>query len=186
MTPDQVAAELTAVAAAIGRAWDDHDRDWCTESLNRLTTLAGQITASVGTPDTAPMALSIDGPHSDDYTADVARLAAEAVRVLNHATGYHTSEGLTYPATAYRIAGNLAAAAFGTGQLTDQMVTFLDRELAAGRLGDDSGLDPVIAVERARRHLEAARVAGHALWESFAATQSALSGLHSRAGGAGR
>lgn len=124
----------------------------------------------------------LDGPHNDERTAAVAELAAEAVRFVNYATGSHASSGLTYPATAYAVTASLGLAASRLPQLAAQVTDFLDRELAAGRLGEDSGGDPVLAVERARRHLEHAARAAVALHDYLSAAQSDLAGLHQRAG----
>ena len=125
----------------------------------------------------------LDGPHSDEGTATVAELAAEAVRFLNYATGPHASDGLTYPATAYAVTGSLALAASRLGQCLGQVTDFLDYELAAGRLGDDSGCHPALPVERARRHLEAAARAAAALNQALSAAQNDIAGLHQRTGG---
>jgi hypothetical protein len=125
----------------------------------------------------------LDGPHSDEDTAAVAELAAEAVRFLNYATGSHAAAGLTFPAAAYAVTGSLGLAASRLGQCFGQVTDFLDRELAAGRLGDDSGCHPALPVERARRHLEYAARAASALTEALSAAQSDLAGLHQRPGG---
>jgi hypothetical protein len=125
----------------------------------------------------------MDGPHSDEDTAAVAELAAEAVRFLNYATGHHAAPGFTFPATACSVTGSLALAASRLGQCFAQVTDFLDRELAAGRLGDDSGCHPALPVERARRHLEHADQAARALAAALAAAQSDLAGLHQRPGG---
>lgn len=59
--------------------------------------------SSIMTPDQLADQLTgrLDGPHADEHTTGAARLAAEAVRFLNYATGFHAPEGLTYPATVY-------------------------------------------------------------------------------------
>lgn len=132
----------------------------------------------------ADLAAALDGPHSDEATAAGAELAAAAVRFLNYATGAHASAGLTYPATAYEVTGSLAQAASGLSQCFGQVTDFLDHELAAGRLGNDSGCDPVLPVERARRHLEHAARAARALNDALSAAQSDVAGLHRAAGGA--
>jgi hypothetical protein len=131
----------------------------------------------------AGLAFRLDGPHSDEDTAAVAELTADAVRFLNYATGPHAEAGLTYPATAYAVTGSLGRAAARLGQCFGQVTDFLDRELAAGRLGDDSGCDPVLPVERARRHLECAARAATTLHDALSAAQSDLAGLHQRPGG---
>jgi hypothetical protein len=133
----------------------------------------------------AGLAAQVDGPHSDEGTAAVAELAAEAVRFLNYATGPHAKAGLTYPATACTVTGSLSLAVSRLGQCFAQVTDFLDCELAAGRLGDDSGCHPALPVERARRHLDYAVSAAHALAAELAATQNDLASLHQRpAGGA--
>jgi len=124
-----------------------------------------------------------DGPHSDEGTAAVAELAAEAVRYLNYATGPHACGGLAYPVTAYAVTGSLALAASRLGQCFGQVTDFLDRELAAGRLGDDSGAHPALPVERARRHLEHAAWNARKLADALTAAHGDLAGLHQRAGG---
>jgi hypothetical protein len=133
------------------------------------------------TPDqmTAELTARLDGPHADEDTAAVARLVAEAVRFLNYATA--GGAGLTYPATAYTVAGELADAAARIGQLTGQVGRFPARELAAGRLGEDSGADPAEAAARADDYLAAATAAADALASVFGAAQSCLSSLHYRA-----
>ena len=120
----------------------------------------------------------LDGPHSDEDTSAVAELAAEAVRFLNYATGPHAAAGLTYPATAYAVTGSLGRAAALLGQCFGQVTDFLDYELAARRLGGDSGCDPVLPVERTRRHLECATRAAATVHDALAAAQSDLAGLH--------
>ena len=55
-------------------------------------------------------------PATDEDTAAAARLMAEAVQFLNHATA--GGAGLSYPATAYTVTGELASAAARLGQLT--------------------------------------------------------------------
>lgn len=133
---------------------------------------------------TAALATQADGPHTDQDTAAAAELAAAAIRFLNYATRCHASDGLTEPATACTVMGSLALAASRLGQCFAQVTDFVDRELAAGRLGDDSGCHPVMAVERARRHLEYAARAARTLDDALTAAQNDLTGLHQRTGGA--
>jgi hypothetical protein len=125
-----------------------------------------------------------DGPHSDDYTTDLANAYTETVRVLNHAT--MTRSGMSWPSTAYSVVGNLTAGTAGLRQLLDQIGAFLDREDAAGRLGDDrhpTG-DPAAAIAGAHVHLTAARLAASALAVALGEAHSALSGLYTRNGDA--
>jgi hypothetical protein len=84
------------------------------------------------------LSLNPSGPHSDDYTRQVADGLAEAVRVLNHATQPGTG-GVTTPATVSDVLGTLAAAVAGMDQLVRQLAEYLAAEHAAGRLGADSG-----------------------------------------------
>jgi hypothetical protein len=128
------------------------------------------------------LAARLDGPHTDNLTATAAELAAEAVRLLNYATGPHADTGLTYPATVYAVTASLSLAASRLGQLSGQMTDFLDRERAAGRLGDDLGRDPVLVVERARRDLEAAARAAGLLARALADAQNDVASLHQREG----
>jgi len=134
--------------------------------------MAGELTARM------------DGPHADADTAAAARLASEAVRFLNYATGSHAAAGLTLPGTAYTVLGELALAVSRLGQLTAQMTGFLGRELAAGRLGHDHGADPALPVERARGHLLAAADAAAMLALALGAAQSDIAYLHYRKGAA--
>lgn len=119
-----------------------------------------------------------DGPHSDDYTAEMARSFTESVRVLNHAT--MTRPGLSWPSTVYTVVGDLAAGTAGLRQLFDQLGAFLDAEDTAGRLGDDRDphRDPADALARAHAHLTGARLAAAALSVALGEAQSALSGLY--------
>ncbi|MDL4772488.1 hypothetical protein [Actinomadura xylanilytica] len=119
-----------------------------------------------------------DGPHSDDYTAEVARALAESVRVLNYATGSHAERGLQHPQTVYDVVGNLAASAAGLGQLLGQLAEFLTHQAAAGHLADTSGADPIVVTADAREQLAAAHTAGSALSRALGLAQSAVSGLY--------
>ena len=119
-----------------------------------------------------------DGPHSDGYTTDLARAFAEAVRVLNHATGPHGGRGLRYPSTVYDVASNLATGAAGLGQLMTQIGAFLTREAAAGHLADTSGTDPRLTVRDTALVLRDAECAAAALADALRDLQSAVSGLY--------
>jgi hypothetical protein len=118
-----------------------------------------------------------DGPHSDDYTIEVARAVAESVRVLNYATGSHAARGLRYPQTVYTVTGTLSAAAGGLGQLLDQMGAFLRAQVESGRVADDFGTpETVLAV--AETCLADARLAAAALARALADAQNATSGMY--------
>jgi len=132
------------------------------------------------TPDriTRELTARLDGPHGDEHTAAAAWLAAESVRFLNYATGSHAGAGLTYPATAYAVTGALGTAAGRMDQLASQLCGFLDRELAAGRLGEDQGRDPAGYVTRARGFLAAAGTAAGALSAALNSAQAEIGSLH--------
>ena len=195
-TPDQIAAELAAVTGSIETTLEDEhaDRQYALEvAAGRLFRLAERIRRAVlaaecgaagGVTHVQGIGLRPDGPHSDRYTTLVADVFTEAVRVLNHATRSDT--GLTYPATAYAVAGHLATGTFGFGQLITQLIGFLGRELAAGRLGHDTGRSPVRAVDEAHRIAVTARGDARALAASLTGLQNALSPLHQTGGGEDR
>jgi hypothetical protein len=132
----------------------------------------------------AALAAGLNGPHGEDGTTGAADLAAEAIRFLNYATGPHASDGLPFPGTVYSVAGNLALAAGRLEQLFRQIGGYLTRELAAGRLGEDSGADPAAAVDLALYHLSVAAAAAGDLAAALSAVQSDLSGTHYRPDGA--
>lgn len=73
-----------------------------------------------------------DGPHDDDTITAMAQIAAEAIRVLNHAT--MPSRGLSEPATVCAVLGQLAAVAHRLPQLCGQLSGWLRQQHAAGQL----------------------------------------------------
>lgn len=94
---------------------------------------------------------------TSDDTLLLARTAAEAIRGLNWLTGCEA--GLGQPSAAYDVIGALALAASRLHQALAQITGWLDRALAAGRLGHDLGEDPAgIFLGDAR--LSAAALAG--------------------------
>jgi hypothetical protein len=88
----------------------------------------------------------LDQATSDD-TITLARTAAEAIRGLNWLTGRET--GLGQPSAACDVIGALAQAASRLHQALAQITGWLDRALAAGRLGHDLGEDPAGAIDAA-------------------------------------
>ena len=88
----------------------------------------------------------LDQATSDD-TITLARTAAEAIRGLNWLTGRETGPG--QPSAAYDVTGALAQAASRLHQALAQITGWLDRALAAGRLGHDLGEDPAEAIDAA-------------------------------------
>jgi hypothetical protein len=109
-------------------------------------------------------------------TAALARTAAEAIRGLNHATRHDT--GLGQPAVAYDILGALSLAASRLPQLLTQITSYLDRALAAGRLGHDLGQDPAHAIAAAVIFLSGARGSATALASDLDAAQQQLAPIN--------
>ncbi len=86
-------------------------------------------------PDTETQpVLNTDGPHSGDYSRQVAALAAEAIRVLNHGTLNDRAGGLKYPADVDSVAASLARMASMLPQLLGQLSRWLEGQQEAGRL----------------------------------------------------
>jgi hypothetical protein len=69
------------------------------------------------------------GPHDDQATAQVAGLAAEAIRYLSYAVSHG---GITEPATVYAVAGELSTAAYRLPQLLSQISDWLTAEISPG------------------------------------------------------
>lgn len=97
--------------------------------------------------------LCIDGPHGSEYSREVASAAAQAIRVLNHAT-IAGAPGLTYASDVDAIVGSLHSTAAGMEQLLRQLGVFLARLGADGRLGDDAGKAPAERLRMARLALD--------------------------------
>lgn len=124
--------------------------------------------------------LDTDGPHSDDYTRQVARAFADAVRVLNHATS--SRDGVTDPGTVHDVLGSLRTAV----QRMDQLLHQLDQHLSRfdrDDLAHSGGGDPGIALGTAHlgvidARAEVAPLAAY-LNEAYTATAS----LYLRDGG---
>lgn len=140
------------------------------------------------TPDqiTSELTARLPGPHGDGHTAAVARLAAEAARFLNYATGPRAAEGLTEPATVGRIAGDLAALASRLPQLCSQLGDYLARAFAAGQLADIYGRLPYHVICQARHDLDTAARLATDLRKALEAAQAATSGLCLAEGSEGR
>jgi hypothetical protein len=124
--------------------------------------------------------LSPDGPHSDDYTSEIAIALSEAVRVLNHAT--LSRAGVTYPSTVYNVLGRIGDSAAGLDQLMVQLGETLRRMLASGQLGDDHG-DPADRLDKALSELTAAREAARHLAVRIDCAFNTTASLHLRGGG---
>jgi hypothetical protein len=115
--------------------------------------------------------INIDQLTSAD-TVILARTAAEAIRGLNWVT--RCDAGLDQPSVAYDVTGALMLAASRLPQLITQITSYLDRALAAGRLGHDLGADPATAVEATAIFLGDARLSAAALAGDLDAAQQQL------------
>ncbi len=104
--------------------------------------------------------INYDELTSDD-TVVLARTAAEAIRGLNWTT--RCDAGLDQPSVAYDVIGALSLAASRLPQLIAQITGYLDRALAAGRLGHDLGEDPAPDINGAGIFLGDARLSAGAL-----------------------
>ena len=87
------------------------------------------------------LTLNTDGPHSGDYSREVAEAGAEGIRVLNHAS-IRPASGLDYASDVDSILRNLQSAACRLPQLLHQLAGWLQSLHEAGRLADDRGRDP--------------------------------------------
>jgi hypothetical protein len=105
-------------------------------------------------------------------TVTLARTAAEAIRGLNWTTNHDT--GLDQPSIAYDVTGALSLAASRLPQLLTQITRYLDRALAAGRLGHDLGEDPAPDISAAGVFLHDARASAAALASDLDQAQQQL------------
>ena len=119
----------------------------------------------------------LDQATSDD-TITLARTAAEAIRGLSWLTGRET--GLGQPSAAYDVIGALAQAASRLHQALAQITGWLDRALAAGRLGHDLGEDPAEAIDAAGIFLGDAGLSAAALAEDLGQAQQQLALINGR------
>lgn len=120
--------------------------------------------------------LNIDGPHSGEYSIAVAKTAAEAVRVLSHATKPH-QDGLRTPSDVYDVTAELASMGRRLPQLGAQLTTWLETENRNGRVRDVTGADPVGAVSKAAFALGETRVYAQNLAEAYERAQNAIRNL---------
>ena len=113
-----------------------------------------------------------------DDTITLARTAAEAIRGLNWTTSHDT--GLGQPSVAYDVTGALSLAASRLPQLLTQITRYLDRALAAGRLGHDLGEDPALAAGAAGVFLGDAAASAAALAGDLDQAQQQLAPVNGR------
>jgi hypothetical protein len=111
-----------------------------------------------------------------EQTLALARTAAEAVRGLNHAT--LDGAGLTQPADAYGVLGELSLAVAGLPQLLGQVGRWLTTALGAGRLGCDDGTDPAAAVSGAWLFISDARAGATALARALEHAQQQIAAVN--------
>jgi hypothetical protein len=116
--------------------------------------------------------MASDDETASDDTVALARVAAEAVRGLNHATRCDAGPG--QPPAAYDVTGALSLAASRLGQLLTQITGYLDRSLQAGRLGHDLGEDPAPDINGAGVFLGHARLSAAALAGDLSQAQEQL------------
>ena len=121
--------------------------------------------------------INYDELTSDD-TITLARTAAEAIRGLNWVTRCGT--GLDQPSVAYDVIGALSLAASRLPQLITQITGYLDRALAAGRLGHDLGEDPAPDINGAGTFLDDARLSAGALAGDLSGAQQQLALINGR------
>jgi hypothetical protein len=125
--------------------------------------------------------LNIDGPHSDDYTIEVAQAAREAVRVINHATIF--GDGLSMPQTVYAVTGALHETAYEMRQALEQIRVFLDNEHDDGRIATDNDGDPGDAVADFADLGQEAEEAAYALSDALERMQQIASHFYVRDAG---
>lgn len=121
--------------------------------------------------------LDPDGPHSDDYTRQVANAFAETVRVLNYAT--RTNDGVTYPSTVHDVLGSLRTGMQRMDQLLQQLDERLIRFTQSGQLADTTG-DPFTTVNSTLRQIAGLRADAAVMAERLDRAHNATSGLYLR------
>jgi hypothetical protein len=117
----------------------------------------------------------------DGRTAAVpADAAADAVRAINHITGW--PRGLVYPSETYRVLGQLATVAARLPQACEQIARKLAIWRDAGHLGIDPGTrhvgDPAAAVRAATTGLDDAATTAARLSEAQHEAAAALAYAH--------
>lgn len=121
--------------------------------------------------------LAADGPHSDDYTREVAVGFAETVRILNYAT--RTSDGMPEPATLNSVLNYLSTGMHRMDQLLGQLDDRLRAMAVENRIGDTRS-DPFQVVAQVRRQFELLRTDAAVMAERLDRAFNATSGLYLR------
>jgi hypothetical protein len=124
-----------------------------------------------------------DGSFDSDRARAVAAGLDEVCRLLNYAT-MPGSGGLTWPADAYSMLGELQSATARLPQAFGQIVTFLDTLVAQDAVREnpaygDHGGDTARAVAVLRVATQAAKQAAHVLSDHLRVAQAATRGLES-------
>ena len=98
----------------------------------------------------------VDGPFTPERANAAARLAADAIRYLNHATSQEA--GACHASDVWDVLGSLGVAAGRLRQTFDQLGRNLEADLATGRMRIDEGSphaeDPEGGVQAARWQLQ--------------------------------
>lgn len=124
----------------------------------------------------------MNGPHSEEHTAQAASLIAEAVRFLNYATGSHAAEGLPWPGTAYDVTGSLKLAVQRLPQCLDQLSDQMKRDLDGGLIATADRQEETLkeAVAAFDGHLVTAALLAGQLVTALADAQSAIADVNGR------
>jgi hypothetical protein len=131
------------------------------------------------------ISLNTDGPHSPEYTRQVAEAIAEAARVLNHATGNYAGEALEFASDVDSVIQSLATMAQRLPQLLDQLTDQLHQREADGLLAVGYGQfagHPVRAVLMVETWLEDAKEAAGTLYEALNSARQVTSTLSAAEG----
>lgn len=123
------------------------------------------------------ISLNTDGPHSPEYTREVADALAEAVRVLNYSTRSGEA-GLESPADAYSLLGALYTATGRLPQLVTQIVAFLAAQGGSGALADAHDRSVATQIAEASYHLGHADGTATKLTAALQQAQQSISGLY--------
>lgn len=124
----------------------------------------------------------MNGPHSEEHTAQAAFLIAEAVRFLNYATGSHAADGLPWPGTAYDVTGCLKVAAQRLPQCLDQLSDQVKRDFEGGLIATADRQEETLkeAVAAFDGHLATAALLAGQLTIALADAQSAIADVNGR------
>jgi hypothetical protein len=121
----------------------------------------------------------VDGPFDPQRTADAARLVADGVRYLNHAS--HRGGGIAQAADVFEVLGSLGVAAGRLRQTFEQLGQCLEGDLATGRLRIGEGAphadDPAAGVQAARLQLQLVSQTARELELGLGEVQRLVSGM---------